>query len=115
MQHVKEGVTPEQINALIDAETWKNGEEWQEFFDIEVTEKSNAEAFASDYFDRYNHLPEMFKKLKNASGAQMVDVDRMAEQIAERLKEKLEEKQKPKENENKEEKIAAILEDLDLI
>lgn len=115
MQHVKEGVTPEQINALIDAETWKNGEEWQEFFDIEVTEKSNAEAFASDYFDRYNHLPEMFKKLKNASGAQMVDVDCMAEQIAERLKEKLEEKQKPKENENKEEKIAAILEDLDLI
>lgn len=32
MQHTKEGVTPEQINALIDAETWKNGEEWQEFF-----------------------------------------------------------------------------------
>ncbi len=29
MQHAKEGVTPEQINALIDAETWKNGEEWQ--------------------------------------------------------------------------------------
>ena len=30
MQHAKEGVTPEQINALIDAETWKNGEERSE-------------------------------------------------------------------------------------
>lgn len=115
MQHTKEGVTPEQINALIDAETWKNGEEWQEFFDIEVAKKSNAEAFASDYFACYNHLPEMLKKLNGRPGPQTMDIDRMVEQIADRLKEKLEEKQKPENNKNKEEQITAILEDLDLI
>ena len=35
MQHTKEGVTAEEIDSLINAETWKNGKEWQEFFDIE--------------------------------------------------------------------------------
>lgn len=44
MQHTKEGVTSEQINALINAETWKNGEEWKEFFDIEVGKEINAVA-----------------------------------------------------------------------
>lgn len=58
MQHVKEGVTEEQINELINAETWKNGEEWQEFFDIEVSESSQAAAAASDFYDNYNNLPE---------------------------------------------------------
>ena len=100
---------------MIDAETWKNGEEWQEFFDIEVAEKSNAVAYASDYFDRYNHLPEMLKKLNGKPGPQTMDIDRMAEQIADRLKEKLEEKQNSENNKSKEEQIAEILEDLDLI
>lgn len=86
MQHAKEGVTSEQINALIDAETWKNGEEWQEFFDIEVSEKSNAAACTSDYFDRYHHLPE-----------------------------KLKENKEPTADEEKEKQIAEILEDLDFI
>ena len=83
MQHTKEGVTPEQINALIDAETWKNGEEWQEFFDIEVSEKSNAEASASDYFERYNNLPE---KLKEPQEPPAADIDSIADALAERLK-----------------------------
>lgn len=110
MQHAKEGVTPEQINALIDAETWKNGEEWQEFFDIEVAEKSNAAACTSDYFDRYNNLPE---KLKGKTDPQAVDIDSIADALAERLKETLKDNQTPEDN--KEKQIAAILEDLDLI
>ena len=112
MQHTKEGVTPEQINALIDAETWKNGEEWQEFFDIEVSEKSNAEASASDYFERYNNLPE---KLKGKPDPQAVDIDSIADALAERLKKTLKEDKEPAAGEDKEKQIAAILEDLDLI
>ncbi len=111
MQHTKEGVTPEQINALIDAETWKNGEEWQEFFDIEVSEKSNVAACASDYFDRYNNLPET---LKTKPESQSVDVESIADAIALRLEKALKENQKSK-NAGKENQIAAILEDLDLI
>ena len=55
MEHAKEGVTEEQINDLINAETWKNGEEWQEYFDIEVSESSQAAAAASDFYDKYNN------------------------------------------------------------
>ena len=112
MQHTKEGVTPEQINALIDAETWKNGEEWQEFFDIEVSEKSNAVASASDYFERYNNLPE---KLKEKLEPQAADIDSLADALAERLKKTLKEDKAPAADEDREKQIAAILEDLDLI
>lgn len=114
MQHTKEGVTPEQINALIDAETWKNGEERQEFFDIEVSEKSNAEASASDYFERYNNLPE---KLKGKPEPQAVDIDSIADALAKRLEKTIKDSciPAPAADEDKEKQIAAILEDLDLI
>ncbi len=116
MQHTKEGVTPEQINALIDAETWKNGKEWQEFFDVEVSEKNSAAACTSDYFDQYNNLPE---KLRENPEPQVVDIecltDAIAEATAQRLKEALQENRTPEADGNKEKQIAAILEDLDLI
>lgn len=98
MQHAREGVTPEQINAMIDAETWKNGEEWQEFFDIEVGEKNYAEACTSDYFERYHHLPENMQRQKRE------DIDQTAEMAGEQLRDSDREKQ-----------IEEILEDLDLI
>ncbi len=118
MKHAKEGVTPEQINALIDAETWKNGEEWQEFFDIEVAGKSNAAACASDYFERYYNLPE---KLQGKLEPQAIDIDSIADAIAgataRRLEKALKESRipEPAAGEDKEKQIAAILEDLDLI
>ncbi|MBO5094940.1 MAG: Clp protease ClpP [Lachnospiraceae bacterium] len=112
MQHAKEGVTPEQINALIDAETWKNGEEWQEYFDIEVAEKSSAAACASDYFDQYNNLPE---KLKADHEPQEVDIDSIADALAKRIEKTIKESCIPAAAEDKEKKIAAILEDLDII
>lgn len=108
MQHVKDGVTAEEINALIDAETWKNGEEWQEYFDIEVSEKSQAAACESEFFDKYNNLPE---KLKKQPETPQFDIDDLAEKVAQKLKNALSEP--PKDAAEKE--IAEILEDLDLI
>lgn len=112
MQHAKEDVTPEQINALIDAETWKNGKEWQDFFDIEVSEKSNAAACTSEYFEQYKNLPE---KIKGKKELQSVDVDSIADALAQRLKERWEEKQALIAVEDKEKQIKEILEDLDVI
>lgn len=112
MQHTKEGITPEQINNLIDAETWKSGKGWQEYFDIEVSEKSNAVACTSDYFEWYKNLPE---KLKGKPEPQTVDIDSIADALAERLKERLKEDQTPVETDNKEKQIEKILEDLDFI
>lgn len=116
MQHTKEGITPEQINELIDAETWKNGKEWQEFFNIEVSEKNNAAAYVSDYFEQYNKLPE---ELREKPEPQTINIDGMVDAIAEatvqRLKEALQDNRMPQADEVKKKQIAAILEDLDLI
>lgn len=113
MQHAKDGVTAEEINALIDAETWKNGEEWQEYFDIEVSEKSQAAACESEYFDKYNNLPD---KLKEQPEPPQLDIDDLAEKVAEKLKNALSEPPKePKATTETEKRIAELLEDLDLV
>lgn len=115
MQHTKDGVTEEQLNRLIDAETWKNGEEWQEFFDIEVSERSDAAACASEYFDEYNHLPE---RLRGNPETQVFDIEKIADAIAGATAKKLEktlQESRTLEDKEKEKKITAILEDLDLI
>ena len=111
MQHAKDGVTAEEINALIDAETWKTGEEWQEFFDIEVSEKSQAAACESEYFNKYNKLPD---KLKAQSELPQFDIEDLVVKVAEKLKNELSEQQKEI-NAATEKRIAEILEDLDLI
>lgn len=111
MQHAKDGVTAEEINALIDAETWKNGEEWQEFFDIEVSEKSQATACESEYFDKYNNLPD---KLKGQSEPPQLNIDDLAEKVAEKIKNTLSEPPKVPQADT-EKRIAELLEDLDLI
>lgn len=111
MQHAKDGVTAEEINALIDAETWKNGEEWQEFFDIEVSEKSQATACESEYFDKYNNLPD---KLKGQPEPPQLNIDDLAEKVAEKIKNTLSEPPKVPQADT-EKRIAELLEDLDLI
>jgi len=109
MEHVKENVTEEQINALINAETWKNGEEWQEFFDIEISEANNAAACTSEYFNTYHNLPESLIKKETAA-----DIDSIADAVAARLGEMLKEKI-PVPDTEKENRKAEILADLDLI
>lgn len=104
-------VTAEEIDSLINAETWKNGKEWQEFFDIEVSEKSQATACKSEYFDKYNHLPDKLKEQPQ----QQINIDDLAERVAEKLKDATQpEVPKIPENDVKR-KTAEILEDLELI
>ncbi len=114
MQHAKEGITSEQIDAFINAETWKNGEEWQEFFDIEVSERNSAAACKSDYFEQYKNLP---KKLKGKQEPTEADIDSIADALAKRLEKTIKNSciPTPAADEDKEKQIAAILEDLDLI
>lgn len=63
MDHVKDGVTEKTINDLINAETWLNGEECQEYFNFDVEESNEAVAAVSEYFDKYNNLPKRLKEL----------------------------------------------------
>lgn len=117
MQHTKEGVTEEEINDLINAETWKNGEEWQEYFDIEVSESSQAVAAASDFYGGYKKTPEELAKPQEPDGK--LTLDSIAAAVIDAIKDNFtgeEPQEPPKEPENDlERKKAEILEDLDYI
>lgn len=117
MEHAKEGVTEEQINNLINAETWKNGEEWQEYFDIEVSESSQAAAAASDLYDKYNNLPENIAKPQQQD--KPLTVEEITAAVISAIKDNFTvEEQKttpPDPKDDLEQRAAEILEDLDYI
>lgn len=115
MRHAKEGVTEEQINDLINAETWKNGDEWQEYFDIEVSEANTAAAAASEFFEKYVNLPEDLKE-KPEQPENAHTMERLADIVVDRVLERIRQQEKPEEPPDDYERQAAeILEDLDLI
>mgnify|MGYP004460840289 CR=1 FL=1 len=117
MEHAKERVTEEQINDLINAETWKNGEEWQEYFDIEVSESSQAAAAASDFYDKYNNLPENIAKPQQQD--KLLTVEEITAAVISAIKDNFTvEEQKttpPDPKDDLEQRAAEILEDLDYI
>lgn len=61
MEHTKEGITREKIQSMMAAETWFNGEKLAQYFDIEIEERAAVAACASDFFEKYNHIPETLK------------------------------------------------------
>jgi len=116
MQKAKEGVTEETINSLINAETWKNGAEWMEFFNIETTESKEIAACASDYFDNYEHLPDTLKPKDQSNSINIDDLaDKVVTKVLAALKKPMDPDNKPDDNTELEQLKAAILEDLDLI
>ena len=66
MDNVKEGVTEDKINELINAETWFTGNDVTEYFNFEVEETGEAVACASNYYERYRNIP---KNLLNTSNS----------------------------------------------
>ena len=106
MERAKEGVTEQEINDLVNEETWMNGAEAAEYFDFEVEEGVNAAACASDLFDSYKNTPESIEKQEDSS----ISADKIADMVVKRLESKKQaEEQKKTENMKKE-----ILEDLDM-
>lgn len=61
MENVKEGVTEETITEKINAETWMNGTEAQELFDITVEEKPAIAACVGWMYDSYKKTPQGIK------------------------------------------------------
>ena len=50
--HLKEGVTIDQIEQLVNAETWMDGKEAAEYFDIATTEAKEYAAAVGDYMNK---------------------------------------------------------------
>lgn len=115
MRHAKEGVTEEQINDLINAETWKNGDGWQEYFDIDVSEENTAVAADSEYFCKYGKLPENLKEKQDQQEAAYT-MDQLADVVADKVLERMRQQDTQEEPpDDRERQAAEIIEDLDLI
>jgi ATP-dependent Clp endopeptidase proteolytic subunit ClpP len=56
-ENLKDGVEINTIKELMDNETWMPGNKAAEYFNIETVEKQVA-ACASDYFEKYNNVPD---------------------------------------------------------
>ena len=61
MEHVQEGVTRDKIQSLMSNETWFDSKKMQQYFNVEIEEKAAVAACASDYFEKYNNIPETLK------------------------------------------------------
>lgn len=106
MERVKDGVTEQEINDLVNKETWMNGSEAAEYFDFDVEETVNAAACASDFFGTYKNTPE---NVKNPDGLEM-----RAGEIADMVMKMLESKKQAEEQKKAEDMKKEILEDLDM-
>lgn len=106
MERVKDGVTEQEINDLVNEETWMNGSEAAEYFDFEVEEDVNAAACASDFFGIYKNTPESVKKQEDSSVS--------AEKIVDMVIERLESRKRTVEQKKMEDVKKEILEDLDM-
>lgn len=89
MEHAREGVTEEQIRTLMDAETWLNGQDAAEYFNIETTESVAEIAAASgDYIARAHNMPKGLVIQKEAEAVKSKMSDNQDARAAERIQNK---------------------------
>lgn len=79
MEHVKEGVTEEQIRQLMAAETWLTGQQAAEYFNVEVTNAVEIAAASGDYVNRLHNIPKDLH-IRKAESSEDLDA-RNSEQI----------------------------------
>lgn len=57
-EQLKDGVEISEIQAMLDAETWLNGNEAAKYFNVEVVGANKMAAHASEFFNQYESIPE---------------------------------------------------------
>lgn len=72
-ENLKEGVDIETVRELVNAETWLNGKEAAEYFDVEVGIDKEIVACASELFKNYKHVPSQFAEKPTAVVENKVD------------------------------------------
>ena len=85
MSKAKDGITEEQVNEMINEETWMNGKEASEYFDFEVEDSVKAAACTSDFFQVYQHTPEAIRK---DSQKDPDNIDAIADAVLKRIQER---------------------------
>ena len=79
-ENLKDGIGIEEIQQLVDAETWLSGEE-AKYFNIEVVEAKEVAACTSNYFEKYQKTPEKLG-FKSKQSVQKDDVEQLKIQNA---------------------------------
>lgn len=88
MTKVKDGITEDEINDKINAETWLVGNEVTELFDFELEEQNSAVACASTMYNEYKNTPNTLKehsKEQNNTKENSIDVDEVVNKVLELL------------------------------
>ncbi|MCC0647878.1 head maturation protease, ClpP-related [Clostridioides sp. ZZV15-6598] len=67
MTKAKSNIKEEEINDLINNETWLTGEEAARYFEIELEGTVNTVACSSDYFNKYRNIPNQINEINNNS------------------------------------------------
>ncbi|MBG9830467.1 head maturation protease, ClpP-related [Bacillus wiedmannii] len=80
-ENLKDGIGIEEIQQLVDAETWLSGEEAEKYFHIEVVEAKEVAACTSNYFEKYQKTPEKLG-FKSKQSVQKDDVEQLKIQNA---------------------------------
>ena len=91
-EHLKEGVTRDKIKSFMEKEKWFSGAELAEYFDVLIDEKAAVAACASDYFEKYNHVPESIKgtDTKDIVDAVLAELENRNNAAAEAEKQRIE-------------------------
>ncbi|MBU5331420.1 Clp protease ClpP [Anaerocolumna aminovalerica] len=110
MSKVKDGITRETIENMVNVETWLIGDEAEQYFDFEIEESTEAVACSSDYFDKYENTPENLKSPEELKATININAD----EIVEKLYAKLKADTNPK-DESQEQIKNQLLEDLDYL
>lgn len=112
MENVKEGVTKEELSALMDEEKWFTGESAAEIFNIKIEDEFELVACSSEFLGKYKNTPKnLFVNYDKSKVSQKVDIEEIANKVISIL-------QNQKEDDKKVDTIKKekeyILNDLDL-
>jgi len=77
MENVKEGVTEEVIQEMLDNETWLNGTEAAKYFNVTVIEEKNYAACASEYLQKYEKTPKALFQVERTPGPELLSEEEL--------------------------------------
>ena len=81
-EHLKEGVTIDQIEALMDAESWLNGANAAEYFEVKTTEAKEYAAAVGDYMKKDRcKVPEKLKIAKDGHDPEQQAAEEAAREL----------------------------------
>ncbi|CEO27313.1 head maturation protease, ClpP-related [Paraclostridium sordellii] len=113
MENAKEGVTKEELSALMDEEKWFTGESAAELFNIKVEDEFELVACSSEFLDKYKNTPKnLFKENKKSDENQNLDIEEIANKVLLHLQNQKEDDKKVENTIEKEKED--LLKDLDL-